>query len=149
MIQLANCYSGVDDRQRQQLARLRMDSTALVGLDLQVPCRLFNKGNSLAFKKIQAFDDSLCAAEITDESRRAFVGQVQAGALHPLDSHFTPSEVIPLGVEATFAASFAERFGTEAETAVKTFMVEIRNLCGTAEGKKDCFLGRPRNPRVG
>ncbi len=133
----------MDDRQRQQLARLRMDSTALVGLDLQVPCRLFNKGNSLAFKKIQAFEDSLCAAEITDESRRAFVGQVQASALHPLDSHFTQSEVIPLGVEAAFAASFAERFGTGTEKAVKAFMAEMRNLCGAAEAKKDCFLDSP------
>ena len=133
----------MDDRQRQQLARLRMDSTALVGLDLQVPCRLFNKGNSLAFKKIQAFEDSLCAAEITDESRRAFVGQVQAGALHPLDSHFTQSEVIPLGVEAAFAASFAERFGAGTEKAVKAFMAEMRNLCGAAEAKKDCFLDSP------
>jgi malonyl CoA-acyl carrier protein transacylase len=130
----------MDDRQRQQLARLRMDSTALVGLDLQVPCRLFNKGNSLAFKKIQAFEDSLCASEITDESRRAFVGQVQASALHPLDSHFTQSEVIPLGVEAAFAASFAERFGTGTEKAVKAFMGEMLNLCGTAEAKKYCFL---------
>ena len=133
----------MDDRQRQQLARLRLDSTALVGLDLQVPCRLFNKGNSLAFKKIQAFEDSLCAAEITDESRRAFVGQVQAGALHPLDSHFTQSEVIPLGVEAAFAASFAERFGTGTEKAVKAFMAEMLNLCGAAEAKKDCFLDSP------
>lgn len=133
----------MDDRQRQQLARLRLDSTALVGLDLQVPCRLFNKGNSLAFKKIQAFEDSLCAAEITDESRRAFVGQVQASALHPLDSHFTQSEVIPLGVEAAFAASFAERFGTGTEKAVKAFMAEMLNLCGAAEAKKDCFLNSP------
>src|SRR5665811_2193200 len=133
----------MDDRQRQQLARLRLDSTALVGLDLQVPCRLFNKGNSLAFKKIQEFADSLCAAEITDESRRAFAGQVQASALHPLDSHFTQSEVIPLGVEAAFAASFADRFGAGTEQAVKAFMAEIRNLCGAAEAKKDCFVDSP------
>ena len=133
----------MDDPQRQQLARLRMDSTALVGLNLQVPCRLFNKGNSLAFKKIQAFEDSLCAAGITDESRRAFVGQVQAGALHPLDSHFTQSEVIPLGVEAAFASSFAERFGTGTEKAVNAFMAETRNLCGAAEAKRDCFLDSP------
>ncbi len=105
----------IDDLQRQRLARLRMDSTALVGLDLQVPCRLFNKGNSLAFKEIKALEDSLCAAEITEESRRSFVSQVQARALHPLESHFTQDEVIPLGVEAAFAASFAERFGTGTE----------------------------------
>jgi malonyl CoA-acyl carrier protein transacylase len=133
----------LDDRQREQLARLRLDSTALVGLDLQVPCRLFNKGNSLAFKKIQAFEDSLCAAEITDESRRAFVSQVQASALHPLDSHFTQGEVIPLGVEAAFTASFAERFGTGTEKAVRAFIAEMRNLCGAAEAKKDCFLDSP------
>jgi len=133
----------MDDRQRQQLARLRMDSTALAGLNLQVPCRLFNKGNSLAFKKIQAFEDALCAAEITDESRRAFVGQVQAGALHPLDSRFTQSEVIPLGVEAAFAASFAGRFGTGTGKAVNAFMAEVRNLCGAAEGKRHCFLDSP------
>jgi malonyl CoA-acyl carrier protein transacylase len=133
----------IDDRQRQQLARLRMDSTALVGLDLQVPCRLFNKGNSLAFKKIQAFEDSLCVVGITDENRRTFVGKVQAGALHPLDSHFTQNEVIPLGVEAAFAASFAERFGAGTEKAVKAFMAEMLNLCGTAEAKKYCFLDSP------
>ncbi|OGV79548.1 MAG: acyl transferase [Lentisphaerae bacterium RIFOXYB12_FULL_65_16] len=133
----------MDDLQRQQLARLRMDSTALVGLDLQVPCRLFNKGNSLAFKELKAIEDSLCAAEITGESRRSFVSQVQARALQPLESHFTPGEAIPLGVEAAFAAAFAERFGAGTETAVKAFMAEIRDLCRSAEMKRDCFLDSP------
>ncbi len=133
----------MDDRQRQQLAGLRTDSTALVGLDLQVPCRLFNKGNSLAFGKIHAFENALCAAGITDESRRAFVGQVRADALHPLDSHFTRSEVIPLGVEVAFAASFAERFGAGTEKAVEAFMAEMRHLCGAAEAKTTCFLDSP------
>jgi malonyl CoA-acyl carrier protein transacylase len=133
----------IDDLQRQQLAKLRMDSTALAGLDLKVPCRLFNKGNSLAFKEIKTFEDSLCAAEITDESRRSFVSQVQARALHPLKSHYSQDEVIPLGVEAAFASSFAERFGTGTEKAVKVFMEEIRNLCRSAEAKKDCFLDSP------
>ena len=136
--------SAVDDLQRQQLAKLRMDSTALVGLDLQVPCRLFNKGNSLAFKEIKTLEDSLCAAEVTDESRRSFVNQVQARALHPMESYFTQDEVIPLGVEAAFAASFAARFGTGTETAVKAFMEEIRNLCRSAAvKKKDCYLDSP------
>jgi malonyl CoA-acyl carrier protein transacylase len=133
----------MDDLQRQQLARMRMDSTALVGLDLQVPCRLFNKGNSLAFKRIQALEDALCAAEIADESRRAFARQVQAVAVHPLDSHFTPGEVIPLGVEAAFAASFAERFGAGTEQAVKAFVAEVREACGAAEAKRGCFLDSP------
>ena len=56
---------GIDDQQRQHLVGLRLDSTDLVGLDLGVPCRLFNKGNSRAFKEIKAFENSQCGAEIT------------------------------------------------------------------------------------
>jgi len=130
----------IDHHQRQNLANLRMDSTDLVGLDLQVPCRLFNKGNSLAFKEIKTFENSLCVAEITEESRRSFVSQVHARAIHPLESHFSQAEIIPLGVEAAFAASFIERFGTGTEEAVKAFMGEIRNCCHLAEVKRDCFL---------
>ena len=133
----------VDDLQRRRLSNLRLDSTDLVGLDLQVPCRLFNKGNSIAFKEIKSFESSLCGAEITEESRRSFAGRVSAGAVHPLESHFTPDELIPLGVETAFAASFAERFGTGTEEAVKSFMDEIRSLCHLAEVKKDCFLDSP------
>ena len=54
----------IDDVQRRRLSNLRLDSTDLVGLDLQVPCRLFNKGNSRAFKEIQALEDSLYGAQI-------------------------------------------------------------------------------------
>ena len=133
----------IDDVQRERLSSLRMDSTDLIGLDLQVPCRLFNKGNSRAFKEIQTFEDSLSGTEITEESRRAFVNQVHARALHPLESHFNQEEMIPLAVETTFARSFVERFGAGTEEAVKTFMVEIRNLCSLAEAKKNCFLSSP------
>ena len=119
----------IDDLKRQRLAKLRLDSTDLVGLDLQVPCRLFNKGNSLAFKEIKTFEDSLYGAKIKEESRRSFVSHVHARALHPLESHFGQDEVIPLGVEAAFAASFVERFGAGTEEAVKAFMDEIRNVC--------------------
>ncbi len=133
----------VDDLQRRRLSNLRLDSTDLVGLDLEVPCRLFNKGNSIAFKDIKRFESSLCGANITEESRRSFADRVSAGALHPLESHFAPDEIIPMGVETAFAASFAERFGTRTEEAVKAFMDEIRRLCHQAEVKKDCFLDSP------
>lgn len=133
----------IDDVQRQRLSKLRLDSTDLVGLDQQVPCRLFNKGNSLAFMEIKTFEDSLCGAKITEESRRSFVRQVHARALHPLESHFSQDEVIPLGVETAFARSFVERFGAGTEEAVKAFMGEIRNLCHLAEAKKDCLSDSP------
>jgi hypothetical protein len=74
---------------------------------------------------------------------------VSAGALHPLESHFTPGELIPLGVETAFAASFAERFGTRTEEAVKSFMDEIRSLCHLAEVKKDCFWDSPIAAEMG
>ena len=139
----------IDDQQRQRLARLRLDSTDLVGLDLEVPCRLFNKGNSLAFKEIKAFENSQCGAAITAASRRAFVSRVQATALHPLASRFSPDEVIPLGVEATFAASFVERFGAGTEGAVQAFMDEIRHACGLAETKKDAWVDSPVAQEMG
>jgi len=139
----------IDDGQRQRLVKLRLDSTDLAGLDLGVPCRLFNKGNSLAFREIKAFESSQCGAEITEESRRAFVSQVQARALHPLASRFSPDEVIPLGVEATFAASFVERFGAETEGAVQAFMDEIRHACRLAEMKKDAWVDSPVAQEMG
>ena len=133
----------IDDVQRRRLSGLRLDSTELVGLDLQVPCRLFTKGNSRAFREIRTLEDSLCGAEITEESRRSFVNQVNKRSLHPLESHFNQDEVIPLGVEAAFAASFVERFGAGTGDAVKAFMGEIQNFCLMAEEKKDCFLDSP------
>jgi malonyl CoA-acyl carrier protein transacylase len=133
----------IDDVQRRRLSNLRVDSTDLVGLDLQVPCRLFNKGNSRAFKEIKTLEDSLYGAKITQESRRSFVSYMHEMALHPLESHFNLDEVIPLGVEAAFAQSFIERFGAGTEEAVKAFISEIRNLCHLAEAKKDCFLDSP------
>jgi malonyl CoA-acyl carrier protein transacylase len=139
----------IDDRQRRRLSNLRLDSTDLVGLDLQVPCRLFNKGNSIAFKEIKRFESSLRGTEVTEESRRSFAGRVSAEAVHPLESHFTPDEVIPLGVETAFAACFAERFGTGTEEAVKSFMDEIRSLCRLAEVKKDFFLDSPTAGEMG
>src|SRR4030067_1375026 len=63
----------IDDLQRQRLAKLRLDSTDLVGLDLRVPCRFFNKGNSRAFKEIKTLEDSLYGGTIAEEIRRSFV----------------------------------------------------------------------------
>ncbi len=139
----------VDDDQRLRLSNLRLDSTDLVGLDLQVPCRLFNKGNSTAFKELKQFESSLCGATITEENRRSFADRVRTGAVHPLASSFSPDEVIPLGVETAFAASFAERFGTKTEVAVQSFMDETRSLCRLAEVKKDFFLDSPVAAEMG
>jgi malonyl CoA-acyl carrier protein transacylase len=133
----------IDDVQRQRLSKLRLDYTELIGANLQVPCRLFNKGNSLAFREIKTFEDSLYGTESREESRRCFANRVQARSIHPLVSQFGQDEVIPLGVEAAFAASFVERFGAGTETAVKAFMDAIRNACRLAATKTNGFLDSP------
>jgi len=125
---------------RERLAKLRLDATGLVGLDLQVPCRLFNKGNSRAFKQVKALEDSLWDAANSDASRRSFADQVQARALHPLESSLGPDEVVFLGVEATFAASFLERYGAATGPALTAFLAEIGRLCAWAEAKKESYL---------
>ncbi len=139
----------LDPPQRRRLAAIRADSTSLAGLDVQVPCRLFNKGNSLAFREIKAFEESLADGEITEESRRRFADRVKGRFRQPLESHFSKDEVIPLGVEAAFAASFAERFGTETEKAVAGFIEEIRNACRSAEAKKDSYKDSPSAKELG
>jgi malonyl CoA-acyl carrier protein transacylase len=141
--------AAIDDVQRRRLSNLRLNSSDLIGLDLQVPCRLFNKGNSRAFKELKAIEDSLSGAGITEEKRRLFVSRVHATALHPLNSHFGQDEVIPLGVEAAFAASFVERFGAGSEEAVQAFLGEIQRLIHLAEAKKDCFLTSPAAGEMG
>ena len=139
----------IDVSQQERLCRLRPDSTDLVGLDVQVPCRLFNKGNSLAFKEIKTYEDSLCSATILAEHRHGFVNRVNGRAVHPLKSRFSRDEVIFLGVEAAFAKTFMNRFGTQTERAVKAFMDEIHGLCSLADEKKNCFLDSPVAKEMG
>jgi len=133
----------IDDTQRQRISKLRLDTTTLAGLGLQVPYRLFNKGNSRAFKEIQAFEDSLCGAEIQEESRRNFASRMSGRAVHPLESRFSPDEVIPLGVEAASAAAFIERYGELTAVALKAFIDEIAALCRLAGTKRECYLQSP------
>jgi hypothetical protein len=71
--------AAIDDVQRRRLSNLRLNSSDLIGLDLQVPCRLFNKGNSRAFKELKAIEDSLSGAGITEE-KPPFIRQ--PGACH-------------------------------------------------------------------
>jgi malonyl CoA-acyl carrier protein transacylase len=134
---------GVDDSRRERLSRLRPDATDLVGLDVQVPCRLFNKGNSLAFKEIKAYEDALCSAAGMEETRLSFANRVTAGAVHPLKSRFSKDEIIPLGVEAAFAGAFVNRFGDKTGEAVTAFIKEMHQLCRLAEEKKNGFLDSP------
>ncbi len=129
----------VDRTTRAKISSLHPEHTDLVGLNLNVPCRLFNKGNSLAVKDLKAYANSLCEEEIRDEDRRRIAEKIRQNSVHPLCSSFSKEELIPLGVEAAFAQSFVRRFGASSEEAIDGFLREIERLCRLAPTKEKVF----------
>ena len=121
---LTDLVSANDDL-RRRISKLRPDHTDLTGLNLEVPCRLFNKGNSKAVRELKDFAGSLCGSEIRDEQRRFFASKIMHEAHQALESEFGREELIPLGVEAAFAASFVRRFGADTAEAVGRFVSAI------------------------
>ena len=65
--------------------------------------------------------------------------KIQTSSVHPLDSRFSVRELIPLGVEAGFAASFARRYGSGTEQALREFVSDVTDL---AAGGRPASLGR-------
>jgi len=88
-------------------------------------------------QKIRAFEEALCAAEITDESRRAFVDQVQASALHPLDSHFTQAKSSRWAWRRPLPRR-CRAFGTG--TGGRERFMRRRELVRRRRAKRYCFL---------
>ena len=132
-----------NDNMRRRISNLRPDHTDLTGLNLEVPCRLFNKGNSQAVRKLKDFAGSLCGSEIHDEQRRFFAREIMDKAIQPLDSEFGREELIPLGVEAAFAASFVRRFGTDTAEAIGRFVRAIDSSLATSVDKAKAFAKSP------
>jgi malonyl CoA-acyl carrier protein transacylase len=137
------------ERQRQKISKLRPGHTDLTGLALNVPCRLFNKGNSRAVRELKKFAGSLCGAEIRDDHRTFFAARIEKEAVLPHEARFDADELVPLGVEATFAQSFTERFGLASEEAIERFAVEIEKLCSQAGKKEKAFVGSPMSRELG
>lgn len=124
---------------RTKISKLRPHQTDLVGLNLGVPCRLFNKGNSVAVKELKRFHGSLCGNEITGETRRLFQARIVGKAVHALESDLSREELIPLGVEAAFADSFVRRYGSKTEDAVYAFVEAISSCCANSVNKARAF----------
>jgi len=133
----------LDDTAKERVSKLLPEHTSLAGLNLRVPCRLFNKGNSLAVKELTRFTGSLCGGEITDEHRRTFAAKVQLDAVAPLESSFSREELVPLGIEAAFARSFFRRFGSSTEVAIDGFVDRVQEMCRLADQKKNAFINGP------
>jgi acyl transferase domain-containing protein/NAD(P)H-dependent flavin oxidoreductase YrpB (nitropropane dioxygenase family)/NAD(P)-dependent dehydrogenase (short-subunit alcohol dehydrogenase family)/acyl carrier protein len=125
---------------RTKISRLHLDDTQIVGLNLQAPYRLFNRGNSKAAKNLQRFAGSLCGSEIQREQQRFFADRIEKGYTHPLESKFERDELLPLGTETAFAGSFVARFGPEFCSAVAHFKTAIEMHCQTAVKAESAFI---------
>jgi len=130
----------IDQAMRDKISALRPDHTDLVGLNHHVPCRLFNRGNSLAIKELKVLANPVCGEEIREEDRRLLAQRIQENWVHPRRSSFSREELIPLGIEAAFAQSFVRRFGASSEEAIDRFLTEIGSLCALAAEKEEAFV---------
>ncbi|RJR48115.1 MAG: SDR family NAD(P)-dependent oxidoreductase [Deltaproteobacteria bacterium] len=133
---------------RQGLAKLRPDHTQLVGVSVDAPHRVFNKGNSLAVKKLQ----ELAASGLTGSPRergRAFIREVAQAAIAPQESRFHREELIPLGVEAAFAQDFVTQYGSKTREALEGFLKDIAGHCARAQEKEELLGSSPTAREMG
>ena len=122
---------------RRRLSKLRPEHTTLLGQNLGVSCRFFDKGNSLAVKELKQSAASLFKCDVTDQDRRAFARKVKETAIPALESDLNRQDLVFLGPEAAFAEAFAERFGRSTHQALEAFLKEVVSICWEAPRKLD------------
>ncbi|MEW6264729.1 MAG: SDR family NAD(P)-dependent oxidoreductase [Thermodesulfobacteriota bacterium] len=138
-----------DQTARRRLAQLRPEHTTLIGLNLDVPCRLYDKGNSLAVKELSDLAASSNGGPITDQARRAFAQRVRSSAVPPLDSDLNRQQVIFLGPEAAWAEPFALRFGRDTTRALANFREETIRLWNQAPKLERLLADSPAAGELG
>lgn len=141
--------TNLNDETRKRIANLRPDHTELTGNGLGVPIRFFNKGNSKSVKELRDFAGSLCGDEIRDEQRFFFANHILDKLVRPLDSSFGKDELIPIGVEATFASSFVRRYGNSTEAAISGFINDIDKILESATKRSSIFANSPTAKEMG
>jgi acyl transferase domain-containing protein/NAD(P)H-dependent flavin oxidoreductase YrpB (nitropropane dioxygenase family)/NAD(P)-dependent dehydrogenase (short-subunit alcohol dehydrogenase family)/acyl carrier protein len=129
-----------DPNMRERLSNLRPEHTAVVGHHLGVPCRFFDKGNSLAVKDLKQYEGSLFKGDMKDHDRRTFARKVKETVVPALESDLSRKDLVFLGPEASFAEGFAERFGRSTHQAVEAFIQEVLRICREAPNKLDGFV---------
>jgi acyl transferase domain-containing protein/NAD(P)H-dependent flavin oxidoreductase YrpB (nitropropane dioxygenase family)/NAD(P)-dependent dehydrogenase (short-subunit alcohol dehydrogenase family)/acyl carrier protein len=134
---------------KARLAKLTLEHTTLVGSPLGLPCRVYDKGNSLAGRELKALANRLLGEDDPESARRTFAQHVLAQAVPALDSRLSRDELICLGPEAAFAPAFVQRFGKATREAVRGFAAEVDRLLGTADTVKDRFQAGPAARELG
>jgi len=128
-----------DQSLKQRLSRLRPEHTAVVGHGLDVACRFYDKGNSLAVKELKQYADTQFSCAVTEDHRRAFARRVKETVIPVLESDLGRQDLVFMGPEAAFAPVFAERFGRSTRQALASFLDEVERLCWEAPQKLDRF----------
>jgi len=130
-----------DPSLKKRLSRLRPEHTTLVGQNLGISCRFYDKGNSLAVKDLKQSGAASFKCDITDQDRRAFAQNVNETVIPALESNLGREDLVFLGPEATFAEAFAERYGRYTHQALEAFLEEVVNICWEAPRKLDDIVG--------
>jgi len=112
---------GIAEACQKKIEQLRPDHTRLIGLQRRQPCRVFDKGNSRAAKAAAQY-------AYADEKPQAWSDYLQQHLVLPLHSRWGPDQLIPLGVEATFAKAFVRRFGHDFKQALRLFQCSLQSL---------------------
>ena len=145
---LTNLFTASGDF-RDKVDNLRPDHTDIAGSSLGTPFRLFNKGNSRAVKELKDFENSLCGSEITDAKQREFCEKIRRGLVPLNHGAFSRDELIAMGTEASFASSFADRYGAGTETAIAAFIKQIDKHLANAPRTVSAFTSSPAAREMG
>jgi acyl transferase domain-containing protein/NAD(P)H-dependent flavin oxidoreductase YrpB (nitropropane dioxygenase family)/NAD(P)-dependent dehydrogenase (short-subunit alcohol dehydrogenase family) len=125
---------------KERLSRMRPEHSAVVGTNLGVSCRFFDKGNSVAVREMKQYAGTLLCREVTDQDRRAFAHKVEERVVPAIESELGRQELVFLGPEAAFAEAFAARFGRSTRQAIEGFTTEVASLCRQAPAKRDALV---------
>jgi malonyl CoA-acyl carrier protein transacylase len=120
---------------KKRLSGLRPEHTTVVGNNLGVSCRFFDKGNSLAVNALKQSSAAFLKCDVTDQNRRTLAGKIKETVIPALESDLGRQDLVFLGPEAAFAEAFAERFGRSTRQAIEAFLKETVTLCWDAPRK--------------
>ncbi|MGD9071967.1 MAG: acyltransferase domain-containing protein, partial [Desulfobacterales bacterium] len=129
-----------DRNLKQRLSKLRPEHTAVVGHGLDVACRFYDKGNSLAVKELKQYADTQFSCAVTEDHRRAFARRIKETVIPVLESDLGRQDLVFMGPEAAFAPAFADRFGRSTPQALAAFLEEVERCCWEAPQKLDGFM---------
>ena len=130
----------INPDRRKRLSALRPEHTKLVARSLGAPCRLFDRGNSLAVKELNQYIDAQFTCEVSDRVRHRFARKVEEDVKPALESDLGRGDLVFIGPEAAFAETFARRFGRSTRSAIEAFFEEVTICSRQAPRKLDEFI---------